>query len=334
MNDFATTNLSTNTSPAREDATPISRISNVFSVDLEDWHTLIYRRITGGDLASLSTNVLRQTDRLLRLLDLHGVKATFFTLGSLAAQHKRLIQRIAKAGHEIACHSYDHNPVYQMTPETFREDTRRAKETLEDVTASRIVGYRAPEFSVTASSLWALEVLADLGFKYDSSIFPIRHRRYGIPGFPPSPQRYMLPGGAEITEVPLSTIDWKSFRFPVAGGGYFRCLPQQAIHHAIQRLNRAAMPLVTYFHPYEFDSRSLDIFETFAPRKLKQRLRCMQINAHQNIGRHSVYAKVDGLLNAYSFTTFERYLTETNLASTRSLLRSSSPQTDLIFVTP
>lgn len=297
-----------------------SAVPNIFSVDLEDWHALVRRRVTGTPLSPPTPNVLRQTDRLLRLLDRYGVKATFFTLGSLAAHRPRLVQRIAQAGHEIACHSYSHDIVYQLTPEAFREDTRRAKETLEDVTGAAVVGYRAPEFSLNEQSLWALDVLAELGFEYDSSIFPIRHRRYGIAGFDPAPKRYALPRGGGIVEVPLSTVALGGARLPVAGGGYFRYLPTTVIKRAARRLHAQGRPLVTYFHPYEFDTRRLDIFEHLKPSTWKMRARGLLFNMHQNVGRASLANKVAALLGTFPFTTFQDYLARVRIGESSRLL--------------
>jgi polysaccharide deacetylase family protein (PEP-CTERM system associated) len=177
-------------------------VKNIFSVDLEDWYQLICRRLSGKLPGSRTDCVDRQLETLLPLLARHKTKATFFVLGMLARSAPALVKRVAAEGHEIACHGDQHNLVYRMSPKEFEDDTRRAKELLEDIAGVPVRGYRAAEFSVRNSSLWALEVLARLGFAYDSSIFPVRHRRYGIPDFDPRVMRYDLPGGLHLTEIP------------------------------------------------------------------------------------------------------------------------------------
>ena len=283
-------------------------MKNVLSIDLEDWHSLIHRKVAGGALPPPTTNVLRQLDRLLGLLSDHDTKATFFTLGSLAEHRPGVVRRVAAEGHEVASHGYDHLLAYALTPEAFREDTRRSKALLEDLTGEAVRGYRAAEFSVRGRALWALDVLAELGFAYDSSVFPIRHRRYGIADFAREPRRYHLSGGRSIVEFPLATVPLGRGRLPVAGGGYFRYLPMGLLRRAVARANRAGEPFVSYFHPYEFDDRRLDIFELLEPASWRERLGGLRFNLHQNVGRTSVMGKVGALIGAFPFTTFRDYL--------------------------
>src|SRR5215469_5275531 len=286
-----------------------SRVKNLLTIDLEDWHQLAYRRLT-GDTPPPQTHVFRQMDLLLGLLDRHNVRATFFTLGSLAERAPELPRRVSALGHEIASHGYSHLLVHRLTREQFAEDTRRSKQLLEEIIGKRVRGYRAAEFSIRADSLWALEVLAELGFEYDSSIFPIRHRRYGIPGFYPRAAEYMLPNRLSIKEVPPATLSWGTVRVPVAGGGGFRITPKWLLKRAVQKLNDSGTRLVTYFHPYEFDSQELDVFVSGRPALLKHRLRGRQWNFHQNLGRHTMTPKLDSLLQKYSFTTIADFLQE------------------------
>lgn len=283
-------------------------MKNVLSVDLEDWHPLIHRKVAGGSLPPPTSNVLRQIDRLLGLLSDHDTKATFFTLGALAEHFPEIVRRVAGEGHEVASHGYDHLLVHTFSPEAFKEDTQRSKALLEDLTGEPVRGYRAAEFSVRKQALWALEVLAELGFTYDSSIFPIRHRRYGIAGFAPEPRRYELGGSRSIVEFPLSTVALGRNRLPVAGGGYFRYLPTGLLRRAVARANESGEPFVTYFHPYEFDDRRLDIFELLRPTSWRERLGGLRFNVHQNIGRASMIEKVGALIEAFPFTTFQDYL--------------------------
>lgn len=293
-------------------------MKNLLTIDLEDWHQLAYRRLT-GDTPPPQTHVFRQMDLLLELLERHRVRATFFTLGSLAERCPEIPRRVASMGHEIASHGYAHLIVHRLTRQQFEADTRRGKEILEDMIGRPVRGYRAAEFSIRADSLWALEVLAELGFHYDSSIFPIHHRRYGIPGFFPLAAEYALPNNLSIKEIPLATLSWGSLRFPVAGGGSFRVLPQWLLSRAVRSLNDSGKPLVTYFHPYEFDSERLDVFASGTPQNLKHRLRGRQWNFHQNLGRHTMTAKLGILLQQYPFTTIADFLQEGQVLERKNL---------------
>jgi polysaccharide deacetylase family protein (PEP-CTERM system associated) len=294
-------------------------VINIFSIDLEDWNQLAHRRVS-GETPPASANVLRQMDVLLPLLAQHKVKATFFVLGMLAERHPELVRRVAAEGHEIASHGYGHKIVYRLSRAEFAEDTRRAKGLLEEVVGQPVRGYRAAEFSIRQGSLWALEVLAELGFEYDSSIFPIRHRRYGIPGFSPEPARYELKSGRTIVELPLSTLRRAGVTLPVAGGGYFRLMPEGMVPRVVAGLNARGRPLITYFHPYEFDPQRLDVFATLRPRGVWQRVRAAQMNFHQNLGRRTITSKIAGLIKDFEFTTCRDYLHATELRSSRALL--------------
>lgn len=229
---------------------------NALSVDVEDYYQVsafesVVRIDSWGQLES---RVERNTQRVLDLLDNCNVKATFFVLGWVAERAPNLVRIISDRGHEIASHGYSHQLIYTQTRDQFRDETRRAKRVVEDIISQRIIGYRAASYSITAESLWALDILAEEGFEYDSSIFPIRHDRYGIPNH----QRFfhILNGSGHlpIAEVPLSTVRIGGFNFPVAGGGYFRILPYMLTHRAMLYLNQVErQPAVFYFHPWELD---------------------------------------------------------------------------------
>ncbi len=176
------------------------------------------------------------------------VRATFFVLGWIAERHGEIVRRVAGEGHEIAAHGYDHRLVYDLSPEEFRADLRRTLGLLAPL-AGPVQGYRAPSFSITARSLWAFRVLAEEGFLYDSSVFPVRHPRYGIPDAP----RFIHRREEGIVEFPLTTVRAFGRNLPVAGGGYFRLLPYLLTRDAIDRVNRAGEPAVLYLHPWEFD---------------------------------------------------------------------------------
>lgn len=193
------------------------------------------------------------TDRLLGILDAHGVRGTFFVLGWVAERHPDLVRRIAAAGHEVACHGFSHELIYRQMPGAFREETRRAKALLEEIVGRHVLGYRAASFSITRYSLWALDTLIDLEFAYDSSIFPIRHDLYGIPGAASRPGRVTAPSGRTLVEFPLSAASFLGLKVPVSGGGYFRILPYWVCALGLRQVNSRRGPFAFYMHPWEID---------------------------------------------------------------------------------
>lgn len=230
-------------------------ILNALSVDVEDYFQVsaFEHLVPRERWKTFDSRVAANTNRLLDAFDEAGVKATFFTLGWIAAHHPRLVREIDARGHEVASHGYHHQLVYAMTPEQFREDVRAAKQTLEDLTGRQVLGYRAPSFSIVKSSLWALDVLIEEGYRYDASIFPIRHDRYGIPDAPRHAHRIERDAGA-IVEIPASTVKVGGANLPISGGGYFRLLPYTVTRWGIQRLNAVdRLPVVFYIHPWEID---------------------------------------------------------------------------------
>ena len=234
----------------------MSRIVNAFTVDVEDYFQVaaLAPAIERASWPQRESRVERNTGVLLDLLAERGIHGTFFVLGWIAERHPDLIRRIAAAGHEIACHGFSHQLVYEQTPEEFREETARSKSTLEDLSGTAVIGYRAASFSITRRSLWALDVLIDLGFEYDSSIFPIRHDRYGIPGADPRPSRLMAPSGRTLAEFPLSAASYLGVRVPVSGGGYFRLLPYLVTRAGLRQINGTGeRPFAFYLHPWEID---------------------------------------------------------------------------------
>lgn len=236
-------------------AAPGARVVNAMTVDVED-----YFQVSAFDNVlprsrwdSMESRVVANTERLLRLFAGAGVRGTFFVLGWVAERFPALVKQIAAEGHEIASHGFGHRLVYDLTPEQFRDDVRRSKAMLEQTAGVPVVGYRAPSFSVTMRSLWALDVLIEEGYRYDASIFPIHHDRYGIPDSPRHPYRIVRAEG-EIVEAPGSTVRWGRFNVPVAGGGYFRILPYAWTRWGISRLNRTERrPAIFYIHPWELD---------------------------------------------------------------------------------
>jgi len=228
---------------------------NVMTVDVEDYfHASAFAdSVSPADWTTLQSRVVRNTDRLLEIFDHAGVRATFFVLGWVAEQFPDLISRIAQAGHELASHSYDHGLVYHKTPEVFRADLRRAAAAIESAAGVKVEGFRAPTFSITERSLWALDTLISEGYTFDSSIYPIRHDRYGIPAWPRHVHRVGCASGS-LWELPGSTIRHLGINVPMGGGGYFRLLPYQWTRYAIRRLNKKEQrPAVFYIHPWEID---------------------------------------------------------------------------------
>jgi polysaccharide deacetylase family protein (PEP-CTERM system associated) len=232
-------------------------IVNAFSVDLEDYFmvTAFSRSVKFEEWGRFEERVEVGTRKLLDILDRHGVRATFFVLGWIAERRADLVREIRDAGHEIASHGYNHRMILDMSKGEFRADVRRSKAILEDAIGGRVHGYRAPSYSITGKTLWALGILEEEGFSYDSSIFPIRHDRYGYPGFSRFPVKVTGRGNAGgIREIPLSTIRIGGQNVPVAGGGYFRLYPVEVTVWAIRRINELEKrPAVFYIHPWELD---------------------------------------------------------------------------------
>lgn len=239
----------------RLDPSVDKRIVNAMTVDVEDYfHVSVFDGIVPRSTwDSMESRVVTNTTRLLELFDDFDIKATFFVLGCVAERHPELVPTIAGRGHEVASHGYAHRLVYDQTPAAFRSDVRRAKQLLEDACGQPVVGYRAPSYSITARSLWALDVLLEEGYEYDSSIFPIRHDRYGIPVSDRHPYLIRRTGGT-LLEVPGSTTRLGPLNLPVAGGGYFRVFPYWWTRWGINRVNRLdRRPVVFYLHPWEID---------------------------------------------------------------------------------
>ena len=228
---------------------------NAFSVDVEDYFQVnaFEGSISRASWSSFEPRVERNTRRLLDLCAEHGVRGTFFTLGWVADRWPGLVREIRDAGHELATHGQDHRRVTTMTPGQFREDLRRSKRTIEDAAGVEVIGFRAPSYSIVRETMWAVDVLIEEGFHYDSSIFPIHHDRYGIPVSPRHPYVLSRPP-ASIVEAPGSTVKWGPFNLPVGGGGYFRILPYGWTRWGIRRLNEfEKLPAIFYLHPWEID---------------------------------------------------------------------------------
>lgn len=229
----------------------MSATVHALSVDVEDWYSAGVLALS-GQVVPPTEAVVRNTEVLLALFAEHGVLATWFVLGEVADAFPNLVRRIAEAGHELGVHGYHHHRLFELTPETFREAARRAKEAVEQAGGQRVRGHRAVAFSLSPVTWWALEILAALGFEYDSSVFPFRGRRYGLPDAPLRPYKIQTERGA-LWEVPLSVVSLGRLRFPCCGGGYLRHFPLSCTRAALRRIEREARAAVVYLHPYELD---------------------------------------------------------------------------------
>jgi polysaccharide deacetylase family protein (PEP-CTERM system associated) len=233
----------------------MSRIVNAMTVDVEDYFQVsaFAKTVSYDQWPSFESRVCGNTERLLEIFDAAGIRATFFVLGWVAERFPALVRSIHQAGHEVASHGYAHGLVYDATPAAFRDDLRRAKDAIESAAGARVSGYRAPSYSIVDRSLWALDVLVSEGYHYDSSIYPIRHDRYGIPTWPRHIHRVERAGGV-IWELPGSTVRRAGMNLPIGGGGYFRMLPYRWTSSGIRALNEVeGRPAIFYLHPWEID---------------------------------------------------------------------------------
>ena len=232
-----------------------AKVVNAMTIDVEDYfHVSVFDGVLPRtQWNTLDSRVSANTARLLQIFDEYEVRATFFVLGWVAERFPELVREIASRGHEVASHGYAHRLIYDQTPAAFREDVHRAKALLEDACGREVEGYRAPSYSITPRSLWALDILLEEGYRYDSSIFPIRHDRYGISVSERQPYSIERPKG-RLIEVPASTARMGPLNLPIAGGGYFRILPYRWTQWGISRVNRLeGRPVVFYLHPWEVD---------------------------------------------------------------------------------
>ena len=227
---------------------------NAMTIDVEDYFQVsaFARHISRDDWHHLPCRIERNMDVILKLLDEHDAKATFFTLGWIAERYPEMVKRICDNGHEIASHGYHHLKASEQTMEEFRQDVKSSKALLEDISGCKVKGYRAPSFSINGENLWALDVLKDEGYEYSSSIYPIRHDHYGMPDAPRFGFRPQGPDG--ILEIPATTAAFFGRNLPASGGGYFRMLPYPLSRFLMNRVNaKDGESCIFYFHPWEID---------------------------------------------------------------------------------
>lgn len=264
---------------------------SAFTVDVEDWYQSCF------DLdAPISERVVRNVERMLGLLDALDVKGTFFVQGRVAETYPALMQLLVAEGHELQSHGYSHRSLYTMSRRELWRELEYAKKTVEDASGERVWAFRAPDFSIRGSNLWALEVLSEVGFEVDSSLFPARSPSYGIPGWELGPHRLSLANGGEILEVPVAVWPVAGLRLPVAGGGYWRVLPRPLLERGIRAIRDSGRPVILYCHPYEFSPRELDDYRREIPwsRRLSQ-----------SFGRAASMKRFARLMSTFRFGRFD-----------------------------
>jgi polysaccharide deacetylase family protein (PEP-CTERM system associated) len=282
-----------------------NNITHAMTIDVEDYyHVSAFESVispTSWD--QWPSRVVANTDKLLEIFHEADIKATFFILGCVAKKFPSLVKAIDQQGHEIASHGYSHQLIYNQTPECFQQETAMSKTILEDLTQKPVTGYRAASYSITSKSLWALDILAELGFTWDSSIFPVRHDRYGMAGSPESPYIITSKSGHKITEFPLTTAKLLGLAVPAAGGGYFRQYPYMLSRWLFNRASHDGdKPAIFYLHPWEIDPGQ--------PR-IPGASRLSQFRHYTNLGR--CQARLERLLEDFRFGTVSQSLAMTEL---------------------
>ena len=273
-------------------------VRNVLTIDVEDYFHVaaLANSIKVSEWSGISPRVVENTRRLLDLFERKDVKVTHFVLGWVAERFPDLVKEIDARGHEVASHGYSHQLVYEQTPQIFYDETVKSKRILEDILGKPVNGYRAASYSITKKSLWALDILCELGFKYDSSIFPIRHDRYGIPDADPLPHKIKTPKGNYITEFPLTTSSLFGIKLPAAGGGYFRLYPYALSKYLLEKIQKQNRPFIFYLHPWEID-----------PDQPRVNASTLSRFRHYN-NLHKCELRLERLLSDFPFTTMSQVL--------------------------
>jgi polysaccharide deacetylase family protein (PEP-CTERM system associated) len=269
---------------------------NALTIDVEDYHNVIARDWLDRE-GPPTRAVVDNTRRLLRDFSECGVRGTFFVLGEVAEAYPELIGEIASGNHELGVHGYYHRQIFKLTRESFRREISDAKAIIEDICGTAVRGHRAPAFSIMPQTQWALEVLAEEGFSYDSSIFPIAARRYGWPGFNTDIHNICLPGGGSIIEAPLTTVTFMGRRFPACGGGYLRHFPGAVTCWAMRRVQRER-PAIVYLHPYEIEAA-----HALPQSDLEKNPALARFHRLQQRNRSTTESKIKRLLHEFEFST-------------------------------
>lgn len=277
-------------------------MSNIFTIDVEDYYQVeaFASTIDRSHWDNYESRVVDNTHVILDLLDSHDVKGTFFVLGCVAEKHPELVRQISDRGHEIASHGMSHRMVYKQTPEVFRDETRRAKALLEDIVQKEVRGYRAATYSITQQSLWALDILVEEGFKYDSSIFPMRHDKYGMPGIDPLPHTIQTKSGP-LVEIPITVYRKGPVSIPCAGGGYFRLWPYWFTRWCLSSVNKK-VEFNFYLHPWEVDAEQPRVANAGWLSRFRH---------YNNLDK--CQDRLDRLLSDFKFATASEFLTTRGL---------------------
>ena len=262
-----------------------------FTVDLEEYFQVagFEPHVARSAWGRFESRVARQVEWLLELLERHEARGTFFVLGWIADRSPEIVRAIARAGHEIASHGWDHARVTSQTPEQFRASIRRSKKVLEDISGGPVWGFRAPNFSIVPGREWALDLLVEEGYRYDSSLFPVRRPGYGYPSGSTDPYWIERPCGG-LAEIPPTTLRWCGLRLPAAGGAYFRLLPYALVQAAFRQCERRGVPGTFYIHPWELDAD-------------QPRVRCSWLTRVRHYGGlRATVPRLDRLLAEFPFT--------------------------------
>ena len=284
-----------------------SKTINGLTIDVEDYWSIFSRDWLNIAEAKLSDIVLKNTRWYLEIFDKYNVKATFFILGEVAEKFPSLVKEIAGQSHEIASHGCSHKQIFKLDQQQFRQEISKSKKMLENITGVEVKGYRAPAFSVTPQTKWALDVLAQAGFEYDSSVYPISGKRYGWPGFSKDICKLDLPSGQSIIEVPMSTVTVLRKTLPAAGGGYIRHFPYPVTKWAIKRIQKKR-PAIVYMHPYEIDVDKGDFSTDHLSREEKHK--AIKFHKWQLRNRGSMSDKVNRLLCDFKFAPLRKIISE------------------------
>ncbi len=282
--------------------------SNAFtlSIDWEDFGQLLGRDRSGVLTAPLPKTIDRQTDIMLEMLSDAGKKATFFILGMLAEHRPDLVKKIAAEGHEIGLHGHYHINMRKLTRQQAYDDIDQCKKLVTDIIGGPVYGFRAPYFSVDETNLYVLEVLTELGLLYDSSIFPLKLKRYGIANFNKQDALYSLPNGKQIVELPLTVAPFNGKDIPIAGGGYIRAFPRFFLNRMFKKLDNNQQDVMLYMHPYEFDTKRIDCSTNYPENAKYSKAKTFLINLRWNLFRSSIRGKLKTLLNKYEFITCQK----------------------------
>lgn len=280
-----------------------NNFKNILTVDVEEHYQVsaFNNAIDRQDWNKQESRVEKNTHKLLEIFSKYNVNATFFVLGMVAERYPNLVKEIQSENHEIACHGYSHKLVYTQTPQEFKDETKRSKQLLEDITGKAVNGYRAASYSITKQSLWALDTLLELGFEYDSSIFPVKHDRYGMAGTPTKIYNLKRPYSEKtLTEIPLTAKAIGKYNLPIAGGGYFRLFPYWFTQWALRSINeKEGRPFIFYLHPWEVDPEQ--------PRIKASKL--SEFRHYNNL--HKTTDRLTNLLSTFNFTSINEMLTNT-----------------------